>query len=1713
MYYALKNLRFNKILFTWLFASLIFVFCATDVLGRTDNLIQNPSADDGMNHWTKGPDIPFRAEADGRWEFSWSEGLVFVTDNNLFVSGPSSHPYGNSAYQDVDVSSYKDAIETGSVKARFSGLLRGVPSEGDKIQLKMEFYNESDEKIGEFHTTPTNNGAWNTQSLIEKVDSSTNRIRVWMDGVPVDAVDAPEDAQDGVDDGFFDNLSLKLDMPMIDMSKTSFDFGDIYVVADGNGAEAYNQTKSGTFKVKNVGDTDTVLTWTLSGYLHEYDPRWTVYSQYKGEVTAGRSPDVVTISLVPKKSGFRQSSSAPPKYPGTLFFPSNALNGTPKPSITLKATAYNVSEGLEFLDTSTDPSIVLQPTSTVHVAPGRSVEFTVTPEENITLHFPDAEAQNKENMKYEWQFQARDVDPEPGSYEKTSSNTKRFIFPDLGEYTVYCRVVDGNDVADVEPKHIQVFSQEPPEVFETPPQSALDSGNVDWHSNRYVGIIGEPIRLMAYGISDEPDSPIYNFIWEVDGDNIFGGANEVQLPGETIEAVFNSPSLTGTIKCKAVNTNGIESDEGSFSIKVYENLQVDSGGPYTGRAKAPVKLKGSINIASYPGAAVAYTWNVNGAQSGGDTDNNGRAEFTWSQDGTYNATFQATVKTSEGLQIVESEATTVTIDSGKPIALPGGPYRGGIFGGNFSPVQFKGNPPNFVEDEAVGKITKWKWTFNGGDKTTSDGPNPTVAYDAPGAYTAALKVTSEFGRESDPKDTTITVIVGSIEGMVRAADLRTPVLSARMTLSSSHVDKTVLAAIAAADASLEIDDGNIYTVTDNKGAYSFTGLPLGSYQVKASKENGLVHEFEMNPRGTELTLDAPDTRALDFVDISVFPIGGQITYAVETAKPGVFVDGVLLKAFPVGSVSSIESSPSSRTLLSGTSKNYSFPLFSGKYFFLAVKDGHDIRVNTDTLGFEPVDPDEPESGGLINIEEARSDIDFTDYTAHKVTVFVEDSGGFRIDTYQGNPILAQVNGINGFAEDVVVNDQGVTIFETLVPPGKYTVKLPNVPTAVVKSDKTKHQAEVDVTTGDGRVTMVVPVSIELAIGPNPRLFNLPRDVLDKLGITGSDNPENFMFYFDPEIQKHTYTIQATANGNPVDDFNLTVTDNISQRSTAPAPTKTYPDPSDERYQGTDDPSAVEYTIEAGIPNRTIVDESDPNSYSVYMLPNGDTVNVPIVLPKKIIFQADKDGYAPSSFYRLDITVLGDVAEGSVSELVAVPNVNYLVLHDPPGDESYSYLEDSMSIKGILSDVTMKVNDRDIHVYPSPWSVEREIDGVDFDAITDGSNDLKGKGIIGYRNSDPTYGAFIPAAILEVAMGAGIVVSGPVGDALQVAKLAGTVALHANSEFVQYEVSPNRRIETPSGDELPDIMGPGKGDVYYGEGWTLGLQTKYRFSIIQEGGQWIPQTELILTYDLLERNNQYVYTIRDIERIIDDLELQISFLPGDPTEQEEIDEKEKLENAKTTWENLLGNNPAYAWQQERKLIEEERDVNRTDLDEFLEAKFSDETGELLIFSGGTPFEYSRTISEANLVQFSTESSVGSQSSFSNELDVFAGAVFYGTGIQVDFKMGSETSIGSSQGFGRSFESGTESKQTVGFVLEDDEVGDTISTYAYTGPWGTPIFFTDPGSVTSDPWQNGTTKAVDVQLATISPLDNGPFDYRDGAHYQFRVTSTGAKSRLG
>ncbi len=260
--------------------------------------------------------------------------------------------------------------------------------------------------------------------------------------------------------------------------------------------------------------------------------------------------------------------------------------------------------------------------------------------------------------------------------------------------------------------------------------------------------------------------------------------------------------------------------------------------------------------------------------------------------------------------------------------------------------------------------------------------------------------------------------------------------------------------------------------------------------------------------------------------------------------------------------------------------------------------------------------------------------------------------------------------------------------------------------------------------------------------------------------------------------------------------------------------------------------------------------------------------------------------------------MGELPVGGAQKIVSIPNVNYMVLHDPPGDGSYAYLDDSLTIKGIIWGMQLKINDKEIPVYPSPWSVEREIKDVKFSAseeIEKSGQDLGQKGLLGYKNSQPTLGHFAINATVEAGIGALVVATGPIGYVLQLIKAGAYAGAMAGDLRIQYEISPNRYIETPSGDELPDLMGTGKGDIYFGEGWTLGLQTKYLLSIKkQPDGSWLPETKTRLTYDILDRTNQYVYTIRDIENIITDLTATIAKIT------EDNDEKKKLISAKETW---------------------------------------------------------------------------------------------------------------------------------------------------------------------------------------------------------------------
>jgi hypothetical protein len=1360
-----------------------------------------------------------------------------------------------------------------------------------------------------------------------------------------------------------------------------------------------------------------------------------------------------------------------------------------------------------------------------------------------------------------------------------------------------------------------------------------------------------------------------------------------------------------------------------------------------------------------------------------ETSDRGEAKYSWSQEGTYRAAFTVRLTTPEGMVIEDTEFTDVIVEAGVPTAQPGGPYRGGIAGGNYSPIQFEGNHPDYVEAEDVGKITDWRWFFSdrsnkalqldGNDdyviaNPISNGPteaftiefwmksddqsrygcpvsyatssysyndiqifnyrdftfrvtnyrspatgstgisandgywhhialtwqssdgqlrfykdgvevftdtvaqgrqlisggafvvgqeqdalgggfdpgqafaglidevmlwnvvrtgeqiqndmkgeltgnesglvlywkfeegegtiahdqsgrndgtlgnmapeawsseghptsvsgiwNPAYSYVQAGRYEVGLKVLAESGKWSRMETTGVTVVDGKIAGYVHAADLRTPVREVSLFLTSSHVARDALVQAASTDDEVFTDtidtaEGKLWvlrTETDENGYYEFPHLPLGSYRIRVAKGEGdTAHEFDKRVRVTELTLDAPNQLAIDFVDLSVFPVGGRVVYSIKKNNQDVLVKDVIVTAQPVGSTSAIEALPSTKSLSSGTSVNYSLPLFAGKYYMLAKREGHEIRIKENTPGYDP-------DTGLITIEEARNDVDFVDHTTRKLTVIVRDSGENPIARYPdnfsnaGDPIKVTVNGINGNESGVPVNDEGK--LELTLNPGEYTVTIEGAD---------PENKEVDLTGDDQTVTMTIPVKIQLEITSLPPSL-IPQGLWDELmedediaafmnefGITKDDIPEGYLYYYPPSPIQHVYVIKATANGQPVSGYVLTVLDEISQMTPDPPTEKEVIVPEGE--------SEVEVTVVGGLPKL----EFDEN-------------NNPYAGEKFITFQASKERYKDSDPLKTGVTILGDLPKGSAEQLIAIPNLNYTVLHDPPGDDSYSYLDDKAVIRGAIQNMSISFPDPGgdagaIPIYPAPWS-RRNIDGFE------GGVDLSDKGLLQPKPSKSDSGDDYDSAASNYMISVGIrfgITGGKVGlgklAAGVIAKIsekvakkwAGPVAAIASFPLglafnlvrasylkektdsdiipqIQYEIRPRQRIQTPRGDTTSDLIGPGRGDIYIGEGWLLILRDNYRFGITwnETQGTWEQQADEIKTFTVeRDERNQYIYTTRDIEQIVSDLNDSIETLEPDS------DERKKLESSRNTWQQLLNYNKAYRWnryyvdnaakiamleaksertEEEQRYLSELRSVSQMisakggdAFEAFKEVEGLSQVGyETLLFSGGPVFEYSRSISEGYFATYTTSAFYYNEAKLgSSFLMLSPPPSLVGIPITVRYEIGGGDYVGTKEQLFSSMQSGQQVDQTVGFVLHDDDVGDQIATYVYKDlRWGTPMFFQDAGSYTSDPWEAGTSRAVDVRLDLVEQ-PTGPFDYQEGAHYTIKLIYTGKRA---
>ena len=1054
--------------------------------------------------------------------------------------------------------------------------------------------------------------------------------------------------------------------------------------------------------------------------------------------------------------------------------------------------------------------------------------------------------------------------------------------------------------------------------------------------------------------------------------------------------------------------------------------------------------------------------------------------------------------------------------------------------------------------------------------------NPTFAWEKPGTYTVALKVKSQYGKWSDIATTKVTVLTGSIAGYVRAADLRTPVKNAVLTLKSTHVDMSVLG-----DRYPQTPGGYYFTETDENGYYKLTGLPLGNYIVTVSKvelATGQPHEFSTAEKSAEITVDGPNQAGIDFVDTSVFPVGGRIVYSIKKNGGDVLVEDVIVKAQSAGgSTSTLDALPSKSVL--ENNMNYKLPLFAGEYTFTASVPGHTIELITRNDQGEPLYGYDSENE-TITISSARTDIHFVDTTTRTLTVkttdsadnpipeirvqvsgkngedaWIEEAPDENINDLNRNGIVDEnENNITHWVDEVdengnIVYDESgnpVQIAQTtfILPPGEYTVEVlhPDVPA----DEKTQ---TINLEQMDGSVTFVIPLPIVLTVSEDPIIvFDVDKDGqendLDDVSIKG------ILPYNSSEPIVFIYTVTATTElGDPVNEYTLTVHNNVSMTEPREAEDYTKVAPSG---------NEIEIMVDVGIPAVRDTGEVDEDGH-------------PIIepLPKSIKFTASKDGYLTDvepkeddedglSVVERKIVVLGDLPMEEAVHKVSVPKITYFVLHDPPGDGSYSYVDETMTFKGIVDGMTFKLPYGGLNVYTDLFgywlsSDESEVKVYPSLAIRDKDN----VGLIGSRESTDAGTIFYTEIARE---GVKMITEAAVGPLLKNIPLINKVfetgaekvvvwivkkgasygagygfgSFFGLNDQVQYEITPTTSVQTPESDD-PQILGPGAGDVYYGEGWIIGFQAIRRVGIDEsklvghEGEtldihQLIAQSsDVIFAEDLPGYNlfksdapSRYVYTVSDIEDIIESLsgpvptEIQAILdkeeqsIPLTDEEQAKLDEyrrqKKIADDSVKDWQAELNGNYAYRWRKgdfkSIKVLEGEMDATST------------EQKQTISFSAGARFEYTQTVTEGAFISESESTKFASASLFENVTEPFdfpPEIPPFGWKPPFSFKLNmySQVSYGTTITKSQELESGKSITNRVGFVLTDDDVGDNFTVYTYEDTkYGTPLIIADPGCRTSDPWEYGTNKNVLLSVSNTTPA--GPFDYRSAAYSNVTLT---------
>ncbi|HNP19949.1 MAG TPA: PKD domain-containing protein [Fulvivirga sp.] len=309
---------------------------------------------------------------------------------------------------------------------------------------------------------------------------------------------------------------------------------------------------------------------------------------------------------------------------------------------------------------------------------------------------------SKNDTKLQWVF-------EGGSPSTSTSKTPSVTYNNAGNFSVTLVASNGSSSdTETKPSHITVTDPTPTASFSASAQNIRPGQSVTFSNNSENAV---------------------RFEWTFEGGDPSSSSSESPTVTYNTQGEF-------AVTLKAFNASGVEVTESKDNFIV-----VDEPNPTAAFSASKTKVAPgtTVSFTNSSTNATRYEWSFAGGSPSSSTSSS--PSVTYNSVGTYTVTLKA-------FNAIDESDTEIKTSLIEVIPLPVADFT------KSSSAIYENNSITYANSSSNGD--SYKWTFNGGDPSTSTQASPgAVNYTTPGTYTTTLEVTNAVGTDSK----SVTIIV------------------------------------------------------------------------------------------------------------------------------------------------------------------------------------------------------------------------------------------------------------------------------------------------------------------------------------------------------------------------------------------------------------------------------------------------------------------------------------------------------------------------------------------------------------------------------------------------------------------------------------------------------------------------------------------------------------------------------------------------------------------------------------------------------------------------------------------------------------------------------------------------------------------------------------------------------------------------------------------